>query len=290
MSNNKNILGRGLSAIFNEIEGQNSLEDNIVAIEVPLQQIIPNPNQPRKFFDNAEMDELVASIEKEGVLQPILIRKTLQIDSNQPEYQIIAGERRWRAATKLNLDTIPAIVIECDDQTALQLSLVENMQRHNLSPLEEAQSMKTLMDEFHKTQEEIAVMLSKSRSYVANMVRLLRLPEPVQTMLQKKEISAGHARAILDADDPEAVAKDIIENKLSVRDIENKMKKHAPHNSIKREKSIPNEDIALLEKSISEYFKMNVKIITRSTGGGSIQIYFNDYNDLDVFLEKITGI
>lgn len=284
MRNDKHPLGRGLSAIFEEMNPQVPLSENIVSIEIPLQSIRPNPDQPRKHFEPEEMQGLIASIEKEGVLQPILVRVKKELND---QYEIIAGERRWRAAQHIHLEKIPAIVLECDDLTALQLSLIENMQRHDLSPLEEAASIKTLMDKFNKTQAEVATMLSKSRSYIANVLRLLRLPENVQDMLQKGDLSVGHARALLDTENAEELAQDIVQNKLSVRDVEQqkRQKKEKPW------KNQPDEDLALLEKSISDYFGLKSRLSIRGIdGGGSIQLFFSDYDELDKFLEKITGI
>jgi ParB family chromosome partitioning protein len=241
-------LGRGLAAIFNDLQTHSvpKSESEIVAIEVPMSSIITNPEQPRKFFDETKMQELIESVKLEGVLQPILVRKffsnqkdATQIDSENADsattaitstvsptsdssvkYQIIAGERRWRAATANKMTTIPAVIIECNEQTALQLGLMENLQRDNLSALEEAASIKTLISNFGKTQEEIADLLCKSRSYITNTLRLLKLPQKVQEMLQNKQISAGHARAILESDDPEGIAERIVEGRLSVRETE----------------------------------------------------------------------
>ncbi|MDR0625177.1 MAG: ParB/RepB/Spo0J family partition protein [Holosporales bacterium] len=233
-------LGRGLAAIFNDVQpyvGADS-ESEIVAIEIPVYSVTTNPSQPRKFFNEAKMQELIESIKMEGVLQPILVRKfSGELDGESGEeaasqdpsstdvlttvkYQIIAGERRWRAAMANNMSTIPAVIIECNDQTALQLGLIENLQRDNLSALEEANSIKSLINDFGKTQEEIAEMLCKSRSYIANTLRLLKLPQSVQDMLQNRQISAGHARAILESPEPEEVARRIVNEKLSVRSTE----------------------------------------------------------------------
>lgn len=281
-------LGKGLSVIFHDLQQQNNLEKSIVAVELNLKDITPNPHQPRKYFDDDAMQELKKSIEREGVLQPILVRKI--VSTEKEDYQIIAGERRWRAATQVNLQTIPAIILECDDQTALQLGLIENLQRDGLSPLEEATSIRSLMEDFHKTQEEIAEMLSKSRSYVANTVRLLRLPETVQELLRTRKITAGHARAILDAEDPEAMAQKIIQNNLSVRETEDMMKPYKSRS--KKENCSPtteqNSDILALENTFSGYFQTKVKISTKGDGG-VIQIYFKDYNVLDDILNKVSN-
>ncbi|MDR3285424.1 MAG: ParB/RepB/Spo0J family partition protein [Holosporales bacterium] len=303
---NKN-LGRGLSAIFNDLQQQNSLESDIVAIEILTKLISTNPQQPRKFFDEKKMDELIDSIKKEGILQPILVRKVMNGDSDTM-YQIVAGERRWRAVVSLNIPKIPAIILECNDQTALQLGLIENLQRDNLSIIEEAVTIRALIENFEKTQEEIADMICKSRSYVTNTLRLLKLPTTVQEMLQKRQITPGHARAILESNDPEIFAKRIVEENLTVRDIESMVQFEkrkipivgkAPQILTKdfniSEKKIINEnilkenqDLLLLEQKISEYLEARIKILPKGNGG-VIQIYFHDYNFFDKIIAKITS-
>jgi ParB family chromosome partitioning protein len=258
---------------------------NIVAVEVDIKGISPNPKQPRKNFNDEALLELKASIEKEGVLQPILLRNVFSMDGSS-QYQIIAGERRWRAATQLGLETIPAIILECDDQTALQLGLIENLQRESLSPLEEASSIRALIEDFNKTQEEVATMLSKSRSYVANTLRLLRLPESVQEMLNSQKITAGHARAILDAENPEEMAKRIIEKNLSVRDAEKMMKSARGNRDDGRNLSANEPDIFLLEQAFSSKLQTKVKIQIRNRGG-IVQIYFDSYDKLDELINKV---
>lgn len=280
----KRILGRGLSSIFNDLQKQNKVDEDIVATEILIKLITRNPKQPRKIFNKEKMDELIDSIKSEGVLQPILVRKIFDTESEH-KYQIIAGERRWRASVDLNLEKIPAIVLECNDQTALQLGLIENLQRDNLSAIEEATSIKSLIDEFGKTQEEISKMISKSRSHVANMLRLLKLPESVQEMVQSGELTAGHARAILESENPEELAKKIINDKLNVRETESIVRsKKQKKTDIEKD-----QDIYMLEKTLQEYFGTKVSFIPKQDGG-VIQIHFYDYNSLDKFLEKITGI
>lgn len=284
----KNILGRGLSAIFNELQQEQQINRNVVAIELPLASIYPNKNQPRKVFNDAEMQELIASVRKDGVLQPILVRRVQDdTETSGSRYEIIAGERRWRAATALNLGSLPAVIVECSEETALQLSLVENLQRHNLSAIEEAMSIQRLISEFNKTQEEVAAILSKSRSYVANTLRLLRLPASVQELVQNQSISAGHARALLDASDPEKLAAEIIRDKLSVRDVERKKKQRSTRALTEGQ---PDEDLAVLEKSLAQYFQLRARIVPNGNGGGFIQLFFRSYEDLDAFLDKVTGV
>ncbi|GHS92158.1 chromosome-partitioning protein ParB [Alphaproteobacteria bacterium] len=285
-------LGRGLEAIFLDLTTQpvpQQGKPNVVAVELPLGQIKPNPDQPRKFFDAERMEELKQSLAKEGVLQPLLVRR-MQTGSGDGaiEYQIIAGERRWRAAESLGIEKIPAIILECDNQTALQLGLIENLQREELSPLEEAQAIHSLVTDFDRTQEDVAKMLSKSRSYIANALRILKLPEAVKDMLQKKEITVGHARAILEAFDPEAMAKKIIGEKLSVREVEQEMREKAQKpwgDPLPRSSRISNPDIETIEEVFSKYFHTSVKVALRGEGG-IIQVFFKNYNKL----EEIMGL
>lgn len=272
----KNILGRGLSEIFDD----SAIGKNIVAVEIPLNKVEANGKQPRKFFDDNQMSELVDSVRNEGILQPIIVRKVTNEADSSIEYQIIAGERRWRAAKILDFQKIPAVILECNEETALQLGLIENLQREDLSPLEEANSIRALIDDFGKTQEEIAKMLSKSRSYISNTLRLLKLPDSVKDLLRKKQITAGHARAILLAEDQEGFAKNIIENNMSVRETENIMRQQ-------NKAAVVPSDLAVLERTISDKLKMYVRIIQKSKGG-IIQIFFDNYDDLDTFIERFS--
>lgn len=287
-----NGLGKGLASIWNDLNQEASVDSKIVAVEIPVQNIEPNPDQPRKYFDQDSLDELKASIQKEGVLQPILVR-TMESEG-KTNYQIIAGERRWRASQELHLPTIPAILIECDQATAIQLGLIENLQRENISPMDEAASLKLLMDDYHKTPEDVADILSKSVSYVRNSVRLLKLPPAVQAMLRTGKISTGHARAIIESSDPVDLANQIIQHHLTVRDAENLAKKH---NQLQRkvewveERKIPEgfqSDAQMLEEMLSEYFQTTTKIRLKGEGG-MIQILFNDFNQLDEIFSRINA-
>ncbi|MDR1208168.1 MAG: ParB/RepB/Spo0J family partition protein [Holosporales bacterium] len=276
----KNNLGRGLESIFKEMS-DNSSDSSIVAVELDIASVVPNPNQPRKSFDDASMQELIASVKQEGILQPILVRKL-----TDEEYQIIAGERRWRAALGANLRTIPAVTIECDETTALQLGLIENLQRDGLAPLEEAVAIKSLLDDCQRTQEDVAQMLSKSKSYVSNMIRLLKLPESIQKLLSEKKISAGHARAILEADDPNEIARKIIQNNLSVRDTEALVRhQRSSPTSGDHERS---SDFIAIEYALADFLKARVKIYSKGIGG-CVQIYFDDFNKLDDIVSLVSN-
>lgn len=299
----KRGLGRGLSMIFQELQQQQDLDQNAAAVDLPIENVAPNPRQPRKYFDEQAMEELRDSIAREGVLQPILVRKIVSADCET--YQIVAGERRWRASKLANRATIPAVVIECDDSSALQLGLVENMQRDDLSPLEEATSIWTLVHDFGQKQEEIATLLSKSRSYVSNSLRLLRLPESVQELIRQRKITAGHARALIDAEDPETLAQQIVENNMSVREVERAVRPQKALRAPKTPKTpgmVPKErrcpdavpaerdpDLVTLEEAFAAFFHVPARIVPMGDGG-VVQLSFKDYNVLDDMMSTLKAV
>ena len=208
-------LGRGLSALLSENDSGPSGAGG--ARDIPIELIHRNPDQPRADFDDAELEELAASMRKKGVLQPILLRPSRQ---NPGEFQIVAGERRWRAAQKAGLGALPAVIRELGDVEALEIALIENIQRADLNAIEEASAYMALMGLGQVTQEALAETVGKSRSHVANALRLLQLPEAVQAMVRGKALSAGHARAIIGAPDAEALARLIVDQGLTVRETE----------------------------------------------------------------------
>jgi ParB family chromosome partitioning protein len=215
MSNPKN-LGRGLSALFGDLGFEQDDAGPKETNQIPINAIEAGRMQPRKEFNPEKMADLIASIRSKGVLQPLLLRPR-----GENIYEIIAGERRWRAAKEAGLTSVPAIVMPCTDEEALQIGLIENLQRDDLGPMEEAESLKKLIENYGKTQEHVAHALGKSRSYVANILRLNGLPESVKTMLRQGELSAGHARSLINADNIDEIAQKIVSEKLSVRDAEN---------------------------------------------------------------------
>jgi ParB family chromosome partitioning protein len=215
MSDSVRSLGRGLSALLGDIEGSDELPmPTTGASLMRIDQIIPGIMQPRRDFDKEKLDSLASSITQKGVLQPLLVRPSPE---DPEKFEIIAGERRWRASRMAGLSEVPVIVVDYNDQESLEIALIENLQRDDLNALEEAESFQRLMVEHGRTQEEVASVVSKSRSYVANILRLLTLPKAVQEMIRQGEISSGHARALINSPNPEDLANHIIENKLSVR-------------------------------------------------------------------------
>ncbi len=222
-------LGRGLAALFGE-EGKDvgqlaRLDKPAAGTALPLEKLHPNPYQPRRRFPTEEIAELAQSLKQHGILQPILVRRHPE---QEGEYQIVAGERRWRAAQSAQLHEVPAVIKELDDGEALEIAVLENVQRQDLTPIEEAEGYKRLLDEFGHTQEQLAGALGKSRSHIANCLRLLTLPDAVKAMVEEGQITAGHARALVTADEPERLAKEVVRYDMSVRQTEAMVGKDRP--------------------------------------------------------------
>lgn len=275
---NKN-LGRGLSALLGDMDdyvSENSLEKS--SNEVSVDALRPGRMQPRQYFNEEKMQTLVESVRQKGILQPLLVRET-----EEGSYEIIAGERRWRAAKETGLKNIPVIIISCNDREALELGLIENLQRDDLNPMEEAESLYKLMVEHQKTQEEIAFSISKSRSYVANTLRLMQLPEDIKQLLREGKLTAGHARSILNSPNIEELAKRIVSEKLSVRAAEHLAKRQKSPNLV--QPSI-DPDIEALAERIGEAVGMKTKLqINRN--GGMLTLYFQQFEQLDDLMNKI---
>ena len=211
----KKGLGRGLSSLIGETKVESRTN------KISLGDIVPNKFQPRKNFDEENLDDLTNSIRERGVIQPIIVRKS---ESENNKYEIIAGERRWLAARKAGLHEIPVVITQADDLKSLEFAIVENVQRHDLNPMEEAQGYKRLIDEFSYDQEKVSKFIGKSRSYITNSLRLLNLPQEVLSYVEQKKISAGHAKILVGLDNATFIAEKIIEKKLSVRQTENFVK------------------------------------------------------------------
>ena len=280
----KRGLGRGLEALFDETPQVQETEE---ITEISLDEIRPNPYQPRKTFDNKSLKELSESIKENGVFQPIIIRKSVN------GYEIIAGERRWRAAKLAGLKEVPVIVKEYTDIEVVEISLIENIQREDLNPIEEAIAFKRLLTEFNLKQDEVAERVSKSRTAVTNSMRLLKLCEKVQQMVIDDMISTGHARALLaieDADSQYELAVKIFDEKLSVRDVEKLMK---DLNKPVKENKIPKKDEKLeiiygeIEEKIKQSLSTKVAISSKGNGSGKIEIEFYSHDDLEKITDKL---
>jgi ParB family chromosome partitioning protein len=325
MTKTKNALGRGLSALISEGEGgaentttygQNitaapqaesgfataiDSSNGLQAMLLDVSKLVPGKFQPRGYFDEDKLNELVQSVKENGVIQPILVR-TQDTDGR---YQIIAGERRWRACKQAGLEKIPAVIRELSDKEALEVALVENIQRQSLTAIEEAEGYKKLQEEFGYTQEKLASNLGKSRSHIANMLRLLQLPEEVKDIINTGALSMGHARALISSKNPIELAYKIIEEGLSVREAEKYAAGRgkigggakAPSIKPKREATVqkyapevPQEkdsDLLILESSLSQ--SMGLKVAIDDTEeGGRVTLFFNNLSELDKILQKLS--
>jgi ParB family chromosome partitioning protein len=293
MAESRRGLGRGLSALLGESDepapaqagGAAAAPAADGAREIPIELIHANPDQPRRHFSEAEIGELEASIRDKGVLQPILVRPS---PKTAGEFEIVAGERRWRAAQRAGLGAIPALVRTLDDDRALEIAIVENVQREDLNAMEEAQAYRSLMGRFGYTQDKAASAVGKSRSHVANTLRLLQLPESVQDHLLFGRLTAGHARAILSADDPEGLAQAILDKGLSVRDAEAlaKGKSAAPKKASGPRRAPKDTDTAALEVELEDVLGMSVDITDRG-GAGEVKIKYATLEQLDEICRRL---
>lgn len=287
-------LGRGLSALFGD-ENEDYVElDRVRSTkDVPIEHLHPNPHQPRQDFDEAAIEELAGSIKQNGVLQPILVRRHAE---RTDEFEIVAGERRWRAAQAAQLHSVPIIIRELTDAQSLELALVENLQRQDLSPLEEAEAYKRLMNEFGHTQEDLGRAVGKSRSHIANSLRLLTLPSGVRTLLQRGALSAGHARALATADDPDEIARAVVRKQLNVRQTEKLMQreKRAAHSTGAVEakeapaKPAKDADTLALERDLSSLLGLRVSIDIHPKGG-ALTIHYHTLEQLDELLRRLNA-
>jgi len=290
MSETKKGLGRGLSALLGDAprpaeEGQGRRDS---VREVPIAQIRPNPAQPRQHFDEDALAELAESIRQHGVLQPILLRPA------EGGYELIAGERRWRASQRAQLHTIPALVREHDDSSSAELALIENVQRSDLNAIEEAEGYQTLIGRFGHTQDNVAKIVGKSRSHVANLLRLLGLPDLVRQMLMRGDISMGHARAITTAAEPEVLAREIADKGLSVRQAEELAKKVRPGagsdigRASARNAHPVDADLAALERQLSDMLGLKVQV-KHGGKGGTVNLSYSNLDQLDMICQRLSG-
>lgn len=289
MAENRRGLGRGLSALLGEADEEGAPGTAAPAAEgareLPIELIHRNPDQPRRVFPEAEIAELEASIRDKGVLQPILVRPS---PHTAGEFEIVAGERRWRAAQKAGLASIPALVRELNDDRALEIAIVENVQRENLNAMEEARAYRALMDRFGYTQDQAATAVGKSRSYVANTLRLMQLPERVQEHLLTGRLTAGHARALVTAEHAEEIAELIVARGLSVRDAEALARSNAHPKKASGPKRAPKDaDTAALEADLEDVLGMSVDIADRG-GAGELRIRYATLEQLDELCRRLT--
>ncbi len=287
--NSKKRLGRGLAALIGDMDEPVSAEAPVVAAErklpadrfVPIEKIRRNPNNPRREFEEADLADLAQSIGDHGIVQPILVRPIGGGDGNM--FEIIAGERRWRAAQRAEFHEVPVVVRNVDDRQALELAIIENVQRADLNPIDEAAGYQQLMDEHDYTQNELSQTIGKSRSHVANTLRLLRLPDSVQSLLSSGDLSPGHARALITLDDPESLAKRIVAEGLSVRETESLASKPtgSGSGSTSRQKQKKSADTLDLEKRLSDHLGLKVTIDHRDKGSGKLTVSYRNLDQLD---------
>lgn len=272
-------LGRGLNALFQESLSVPSAvpEGNLTTLKTF--RLKPSPFQPRQRFDAEHLESLVNSIREKGIIQPIIVRPT----AGEDIYEIIAGERRWRAAKTLNLEEVPVIIRSCSDNEALEFALIENIQRNNLDPLEEAEGFQRLLLEFNYTQEQLAKVIGKSRSHIANTIRLLQLPEAIKKLVSEGKITAGHARALLTHPHPESMVDQILQDGMNVRDVERHSQKTTPSLLIVNETK---EQEAQLAQHLSDLLGLQTTLkITKK--GGSITIHFQTFEQMDGLMDRL---
>ena len=276
MNKIKKGLGRGLSSLIGETKVETRIN------KLSLSEIIPNRYQPRKNFDQDDLNDLANSIRERGVIQPIIVRKS---ETNNSKYEIIAGERRWLAAQKAGLHDIPVVVTDVDDLKSLEFAIVENVQRNDLNPLEEAEGYKRLINEFSYDQDKVSKFIGKSRSYITNSLRILSLPREVLKFVEEKKITAGHAKILVGLDNAEFVANKIIEKNLSVRQSENFVKIFKKRGGSKPNQKDPN--LVNLENSISSKIGLNVLIKNSKRNKGVISIEYKDLDQLNKLIDII---
>jgi ParB family transcriptional regulator, chromosome partitioning protein len=281
-------LGKGLSALLGEAPAPappaGDAQNRSGVREVEIARIRPNPNQPRAHFDEEALDELADSIAEHGVLQPVLLR------SDGEDFQIVAGERRWRAAQRAGFHAIPAVVREIDESATAELALIENIQRENLNAIEEAEGYRQLLNRYGHTQEAVAQIVHKSRSHVANLLRLLDLPEFVRQSLMRGDISMGHARAVASAPDPEGLTREIVKKGLSVRQAEARAMraKKGPGELVLGKSRVIDPDLAALERQLGDMLGVRVQVAHKGQGG-TVSLHYSTLEQLDMICQRLTG-
>ncbi|MBJ6988585.1 MULTISPECIES: ParB/RepB/Spo0J family partition protein [unclassified Devosia] len=288
MTDKPTRLGRGLAALIGDmasIEGARVTESGSGGKKLPLEFIIPNRANPRRTFNDEQLEELTNSIREKGVMSPLLVRPTT--DPNI--FELIAGERRWRASQKAGLHDVPVIVRDVDDKEALELAIIENVQRADLNPLEEAMGYGQLIEQFEYTQQDLAQVIGKSRSHVANTLRLLKLPEDVRGMVSSGTLTAGHARTLITVDDPTALAHEIVEKGLSVREAEAlSQQRDIPLKKPVVSRAEPDTDTLALQRRLADALGLTVAL-NHSDKGGKLEIRYKTLEQLDDICMRLTG-
>jgi ParB family chromosome partitioning protein len=278
-------LGRGLAALIGDMGDEGRAVERARGQRlVPVEFLRPNPRNPRRTFDEADLEELAQSIRERGVIQPIIVRAMTGLAD---VYEIIAGERRWRAAQRAGLHELPIVQIEADDKTALELAIVENVQRADLNAIDEAAGYEQLIGEFGYSQTDLSKVIGKSRSHVANTLRLMKLPDSVLSAVRSGAISAGHARALLALDDPEAAARRIVAEGLTVRDVE-RLSQAAPESKGTSRPPVEKDpDTRALEQALQDVLGLKVDISHKGSGGGQMTIRYKTLEQLDALCRRL---
>ena len=278
----KKGLGRGLSSLMGDTETTQTKNSNVgKETKIPIANLKPSLSQPRRLFNKNSINELADSIKAKGLVQPLVVRPS---PSDASSYEIIAGERRWRAAQIAQLHEVPVVIRNFNDTEALEIAIIENVQRSDLSPIEEAAGYKRLIENHGHTQEDLSGVVGKSRSHIANIIRLLSLPQSIQDMITEGKISSGHARAIMNSAFPEQLAEKIINENLSVRDAENLAK---DKKSIIKKLKLKDPDTIDLENKISEKLGLTININHKGKKGGSIKIDYKTLDQLEMITQKL---
>ena len=280
-------LGKGLAALLGETEEAATAGGREGALRaIPIEHMTPHPGQPRQRFDEAEIESLAASIREKGIVQPLVVRPAPDEGDGAP-YQIVAGERRWRAAQRAGLHELPAVVRHLDDSESIEIALVENLQRRDLNPLEEASAYRRLIREFDHRQEDVATALGKSRSHVANTVRLLDLPEAVKALVGAGTLSAGHGRALLAAADPAALAETVVRLGLTVRQTEALVRRAGEPRAPKAKPRMDDPNVKALQRDLSRALGLKVTIDIGARGGGRLSISYREPEQLDALIGRL---
>jgi ParB family chromosome partitioning protein len=284
-------LGRGLAALIGDVGDEDAVIDRSRGQRrVPIEFLRPNPRNPRKTFAEADLEDLSASIKARGIIQPIVVRT---LPGVADVYEIIAGERRWRAAQRAGLHEVPIILVEADDRLALELAIVENVQRADLNPIEEAAGYDQLIAEFSYSQSDLAQIIGKSRSHVANTLRLLKLPDSIKSLVNDGTLSAGHARALLSVANPEAVAKRVVAEGLNVRDVERIAQDEAQSAdetkaNMRRPRAAKDADTRALEQALENVLGLDVAILHKGEGG-EVRLRYKTLEQLDGLCQRLRG-
>ncbi len=280
----KVVMGRGLSEIFHQ---QNRAQGSNESFKiVPIEMLEPNKNQPRQYFDQEKIEELSLSIRESGMLQPIVVTEMDQ----QGKYEIVAGERRWRAASYADIKEVPILIKKLSREDVLKISLIENIQREDLTAIEEAKAYQQFKEEFGYTQEQIAQIVGKSRSHIANTLRLLNLPEDVKALIQEQKLTPGHARALLNEQDPSRTAYDILRKGLTVRQAERQRSRRLPSFKTSSPEAFPSlqdSDLVYLQHKLNEKLRASTQVSISSSGKVNVTIQFDDLAKLDLFLDSL---